>query len=256
MDHIGTAFDLYVRKSKKKKKKLKNLYILFWNFLKENIIAYNIDGPFIVLLKLTGNFYELNQQNFYTSVGKYLTNDGKQMKELTKNPESINAMFMTTISGKKKFSPEFFRWKNTIFYYCRDNIYSTIVRLNVECPYRFTTYTILVKIINPPSNIIILDFEYFKLYASINNPPTDIVENDCVRHLLNTFPSRYSEILEYCSQDLRYCKIPEEHVILKGSPLKVEQYIQLSVYNNCFFNTYNSSNPMYWKIMKFKTSIK
>jgi hypothetical protein len=211
-------------KISKKNRKNKTLIVLFWNFLRENTTAYNDDDRLLVFLK--SNFYHLSPKIFYTAVGKYLNKDGKEMIQITRNPDGIDAMFMTVLSGTKmqKFSKEFFMYKNYMFYYHRGNIYPTIIHMKYE--YIWSKINLLVRIIDPPINIKILNYDDFKLYANIDHPPLRLVYTGSAKSMLN----EYSEILEFCDVDLRYSDIPEEYTIFKGSDLQVEQYIQLSVY--------------------------
>jgi len=227
MNNIGIPFDEYMSKISKKNRKNKTLIVLFWNFLRENTTAYNDDDRLVVFLK--SNFYHLSPKIFYTAVGKYLNKDGKEMIQITRNPDSIDAMFMTVLSGTKmqKFSKEFFMYKNYMFYYHRGNIYPTIIHMTYE--YNSSNINLLVRIIDPPMNIKILNYDDFKLYVNID-PPLRLVYTGSAESMLNGFPTKYSEILELCDVDLRYSDIPGEYTIFKGSDLQVEQYIQLSAH--------------------------
>jgi len=235
-DDIRKAFKIYIKTLKKKdrKKKLKNLLILFWNFLCNDISAYNYESEFIVFLKSTGNFYKLSRENFYTTIGILLDRDGKQMENLARNPESIDAMFLMSISDKKEFSLEFFIYNNIIFYYYRGNIYPTIMYLSFKFN-DIVTY-MLVKIIDPPSNLI-LDFYDFKKIYNIDHPPLSLVSYESgIEKMLRTLPDKHCETLDCCSRNPSYMNhhISDECIIFQGSESQVQLFIHLpqkDVYN-------------------------
>ena len=235
MNSIEEAFDIYLHGVPKHK----DFQIIFWNFLRDNIIAYNTDEH-IVLLKLTRKLYKLSRYNFYIAIGKHLNSDGIEMLEITRYPKSIDVMFTTTFSGKKEFSLEFFIYNNIIFYYYGGNIYSTIMYLSFECD-DIVTY-MLVKIIEPPSNLI-LDFDDFKKIYNIDHPPLSLVSYESgIEKMLRTLPDKHCRILDCCSRNTRYMNyhIPDECIIVQGSELQVQLFIHLPQKDVCkiIFNGY------------------
>jgi hypothetical protein len=227
MNSIGKAFDSYLSSISTKKRKSENLQILFWNFLRINIIAYNEDEH-LVLLKSTRKFYKLSRNDFYLTIGKYLNTNGTEMLEVTRYPESIDAMIMTALSGKKTFSNEFFIYKNYLFYYWMGEYYPTVINVSVEDNYG-STNNMLIRLIDPHLNTKILDFSDFKMYAGIENPPYSLVYDGSAEILFNIFPNKYCQILRQC-REKSYHDIPDKHIIYRGSELQIELYTQLFAY--------------------------